>query len=308
MPIHSSNEDAQPKQAKPDEPVTPESLREIQRNLENASLAFEAAAAALAAAIIPFPEAAHILAPLAAASVMSAIYLDWLATDSGRRADRLKQKSQGGLKSPAPPEATPNMAPGSTDSLLGPDPMIGASLAPVQGATKASWLPDDVIARLEKTSEAGRGLADALARIEQAGQAVGEVLAIDDARLAEVADSLDRASRNVGGFGDSMTELKDIGERTFGRIKEVLVDFTETGKFEWQDLARVALDAVSDMLASVAASGGGSGGFASVMESILAALGGLFGGPREHGGPVAPGQAFLVGEAGPELFVPPAIG
>jgi hypothetical protein len=33
-------------------------------------------------------------------------------------------------------------------------------------------------------------------------------------------------------------------------------------------------------------------------------FGGIFGGGRQHGGPVSPGQAFLVGEAGPELFVP----
>ena len=45
-------------------------------------------------------------------------------------------------------------------------------------------------------------------------------------------------------------------------------------------------------------SGGGGGGF----------LGGLFGGARASGGPVSPGKAFLVGERGPELFVPGASG
>ncbi len=35
---------------------------------------------------------------------------------------------------------------------------------------------------------------------------------------------------------------------------------------------------------------------------------GLFGGARAEGGPVAPGRAFLVGEEGPELFVPRVCG
>jgi chromosome segregation ATPase len=34
----------------------------------------------------------------------------------------------------------------------------------------------------------------------------------------------------------------------------------------------------------------------------------LFGGARASGGPVSPGKAFLVGEEGPELFVPPSLG
>lgn len=37
-------------------------------------------------------------------------------------------------------------------------------------------------------------------------------------------------------------------------------------------------------------------------------FGGIFGGGRQHGGLVSPSQAFLVGEAGPELFVPPGAG
>ncbi|MCI0422751.1 MAG: tape measure domain-containing protein, partial [Acidobacteria bacterium] len=42
-----------------------------------------------------------------------------------------------------------------------------------------------------------------------------------------------------------------------------------------------------------------------LFESIF---GGIFGGGRQHGGLVSPSQAFLVGEGGPELFVPAASG
>ncbi len=49
--------------------------------------------------------------------------------------------------------------------------------------------------------------------------------------------------------------------------------------------------------------GGGTGGGTS-SGFIGSVLGSLFGGVRAHGGPVSPGKAFLVGERGPELFMP----
>jgi len=41
-------------------------------------------------------------------------------------------------------------------------------------------------------------------------------------------------------------------------------------------------------------------------QAIGGAIGGIlpFGGARQHGGPVSAGSAYLVGEQGPELFVP----
>ena len=41
-----------------------------------------------------------------------------------------------------------------------------------------------------------------------------------------------------------------------------------------------------------------------VRNLVTNALTGVFGGARMGGGPVAPGQSFLVGERGPEMFTP----
>lgn len=51
--------------------------------------------------------------------------------------------------------------------------------------------------------------------------------------------------------------------------------------------------------------GGGGGGGGGLIGGIA---GGLFGGAREKGGPVAAGRAYLVGERGPELFMPKTSG
>lgn len=58
-------------------------------------------------------------------------------------------------------------------------------------------------------------------------------------------------------------------------------------------------DLISNMLKSSAASGGG--GIGSFLTS---AIGSFFGGFRAEGGPVSATQPYIVGEQGPELFVP----
>ena len=89
-------------------------------------------------------------------------------------------------------------------------------------------------------------------------------------------------------------------------IESALSRAIVSGKFGFDDLKRVALSAMAQIAsASVRAlfspSGVGAGAFPS--------LGGLFaslmGSPgRATGGPVSAGRSYVVGERGPELFVP----
>ena len=49
--------------------------------------------------------------------------------------------------------------------------------------------------------------------------------------------------------------------------------------------------------------------FGNLFQGIFAGIGGLFGGGLQHGGPVEPGKAYLVGEGGvPEIFMPDSRG
>jgi TP901 family phage tail tape measure protein len=54
-----------------------------------------------------------------------------------------------------------------------------------------------------------------------------------------------------------------------------------------------------------AAGGGGSG---ALFSSLFKGIGSIFGGFRAGGGPVMPNKAFMVGERGPEMFVPNSSG
>jgi hypothetical protein len=78
------------------------------------------------------------------------------------------------------------------------------------------------------------------------------------------------------------------------------------GKLGFDDLKKVALSAMAQIAqASMRAlfqAGGGGGGLGGLVTSGLSSLLGLPG--RSHGGPVSAGRGYLVGERGPELFVP----
>ena len=95
-------------------------------------------------------------------------------------------------------------------------------------------------------------------------------------------------------------------------IETGLARAIRSGKLGFDDLKKVALAALADIAASSITSGlgalvgGGSGGLIGGASKLLGAVLGLPG--RATGGPVSPGAAYLVGERGPELFVPTTSG
>jgi hypothetical protein len=110
----------------------------------------------------------------------------------------------------------------------------------------------------------------------------------------------------------------------FGRAGNVLenglVSAIRRGSLGFDDLKRVAFNALNEIAAHALQSGlnnlfggggggvggGSSGGLGGLLGQTLGALFGLPG--RATGGPVSPGRAFLVGERGPEVFVPTSAG
>ncbi len=98
------------------------------------------------------------------------------------------------------------------------------------------------------------------------------------------------------------------------KIETSLARGIATGKLGFKDLESIALSALASIAASAVKlgldsilSGGSSGSSGGGLLSGL--TGSLFGSPgRATGGPVSPGQAYTVGENGPELFVPTSAG
>lgn len=95
-------------------------------------------------------------------------------------------------------------------------------------------------------------------------------------------------------------------------VERALVRAVRTGRFGFDDLRRVALQALGDIAASAIRLNLGGGGPAGggAIGQLAGLFAGLFGGApgRATGGPVVGGRAYMVGERGPELFVPTAAG
>ena len=121
---------------------------------------------------------------------------------------------------------------------------------------------------------------------------------------------------DLGGFRRDVDAMRGelsgplaAGAKAAGTMLErSLVQAIKTGKFGFDDLKRVALAALAEIAAAVLRSGLG-GAARGRGPDLGGALLGLLGPPgRATGGPVSPGRGYLVGERGPELFVPTASG
>lgn len=109
-----------------------------------------------------------------------------------------------------------------------------------------------------------------------------------------------------------LTETNDLIDRsvreTFSGLEDVLVRFAQTGSLSFESLRATALSVLAEIAQSAAQalfSGGalsGGGLFASLLGSF-SQIGG-----RASGGPVSPARPYIVGEQGPELFVPQGAG
>lgn len=82
------------------------------------------------------------------------------------------------------------------------------------------------------------------------------------------------------------------------KVSDALNTFIDTGKFSFKDFARSVLLDLTKMIAQ-----------AMVFKYIFTPIMGAFGlTPRANGGPVSSNEPYLVGEKGPELFVPKSAG
>lgn len=135
-----------------------------------------------------------------------------------------------------------------------------------------------------------------------------------DSLLVEVRASTDGFTRDIAQMrsavdGDLVTGFTRAGDA----LERGLSGAIRKGSLGFDDLKRTAstaLDAIAGQAAKTLASavlGGGSGGAGGLdLSGLFSSVLGLPG--RATGGNVSPGRGYLVGERGPELFVPTSAG
>lgn len=102
-------------------------------------------------------------------------------------------------------------------------------------------------------------------------------------------------------------QVEDLFTGVFRGMEDALVEFVTTGKLSFQDLADSIVADITRIIIRQQITGplaAAIGGAATGGGLLTQFLGGLFGGARADGGPAYAGSAYLVGEEGPELFVP----
>ena len=130
---------------------------------------------------------------------------------------------------------------------------------------------------------------------------------------------------NTQGFATDIQQMRSsfdsivVGgfSKAGSTLESGLVSAIKRGTLGFGDLRSTALSVINDITGQAVRSGlgsfglgggGGSGGSGSLL-GLVGAVGSLFGLPgRATGGPVSPGRGFVVGENGPELFVPTSAG
>jgi phage-related minor tail protein len=108
-----------------------------------------------------------------------------------------------------------------------------------------------------------------------------------------------------GPLSEGAAQAGDVIDRALSRA-------IRSGKLGFDDLRRTALTVLGEIASATVRNGvgsllgGGGGGLAGTIGSLLPKVLGFPG--RATGGPVTGGRAYVVGERGPELFVPTASG
>lgn len=135
-----------------------------------------------------------------------------------------------------------------------------------------------------------------------------------DTLLVEVRAGTDGFRTDIETMRASVdSTLVDGFARAGNVLERGLASAIRRGSLGFDDLKRVALQTMNEIAAQALNSGlanmlGGSrgGGLSSLFSGVVGSLLGLPG--RATGGPVSPGQAYLVGERGAEVFVPTTSG
>jgi len=118
--------------------------------------------------------------------------------------------------------------------------------------------------------------------------------------------------------------LEDMTTSVYKNMGDAIDKFVRTGKFQFKDFARSVIqdliaikmkaqiteitggsDGIGGFIKSIFGGGGGGGGMTGTQNSMLAAS---WNAPAADGGDLAANKIGLVGERGPELFVPKTAG
>lgn len=146
--------------------------------------------------------------------------------------------------------------------------------------------------------------------MELMNKARREGVTLDAGQIAlnsSIAESMGKISQATAEAKERYEAFRQVGQTVASSLEEAFGKMIQGTSTHWKefigaleaDLAKLAFrKGIESLLTGTAAGGGG----------IFGALSGIFGGFRADGGSVGSGKAYIVGERGPEMFVPQGAG
>lgn len=149
------------------------------------------------------------------------------------------------------------------------------------------------MAHLQALRDAAYEYAGARLEAEQ------KILEAQRATREDASAGVEQAMADIAKQFEPYTMAQEAVKQGWGKVSSAIDNFIETGKFNFKDFARSVLADLAKMIAK-----------ALVFKAIQSALGffGLSLPGLANGGPAKAGQPYIVGEKGPELFVPQGSG
>lgn len=139
--------------------------------------------------------------------------------------------------------------------------------------------------RFEEWRSAAAGTAMELENTADAVDEITESIELSEPMLTSFQQTLENAL-------DVTSRISELGSRAFDSLADSLTDFVTTGRLQIREFAsEVIREFIRIQLRAAIARSFGAFGFGPIPG-------------RQFGGPVTAGQPYLVGETGPELFVP----
>jgi len=189
-----------------------------------------------------------------------------------------------------------------------------ASLRPIKAIIDLKKLEDQFnkdIAAVGKFGQKAKETADILRDLfKKTDDTTGGVNDLGDS-LEEVTSlfpGLDEAMQGFGtGFNNvfknsetTLLKFTTLGEKVGKKLEDGLVDAFMNIRSGVEGLKDVMDQILKDIIAQLIR--------VHIVQKAVGAVEGFFGGGKASGGPVSAGKAYIVGEKGPELFVPGSSG
>lgn len=208
---------------------------------------------------------------------------------------------------------------GGVDALKGKLEELPPAFRAVVEAARDAEIAEQFTKDFEDLQRQGRALTIEFdsefaltTRIEELDRALNAGVISFDVYKAAVAEAQDQFNR-FNGIVDPLDEVNRALDRTVENLADAIVNGRGLGdsfKNLGQEVLKILF--IEPFLFRIRnALTGGPGGGGGLLGGLFGGgglLSGLFGGGLAEGGPVTPGKAFVVGEQGPEVFVPSSAG